>query len=75
MTQPTQQHYRNPLKWGWYYVAHGDEAETGLMTKNEARRYIKSGCSMYGYGRNILKRTDTPRSWFKKRFTLPKNSG
>ena len=78
-SQPQHQHYRNPLKGGWYYVGIGDEPLTGLMTKRCARRHIKAqqraNAGMYGYGILVLRHSDAPRGRIAKIFTRPKISG
>jgi hypothetical protein len=68
------QHYRNPLKGGWYYVDNGIEAASGLMTKRLARRYVKQ---KFGgrYGYNVMRHPDCPKNFLAKIFTRPKNSG
>lgn len=47
--QPTTQQFRNPLKWGWYYVDEG-RSTTGLMSKRAARKHFRD-TNRYGGSR------------------------
>lgn len=69
--QPTTQQYRNPLKWGWYYVDEG-QTTTQLMSKRAARRWFRE-TQRYGAAR-ICTHNKAPAAKLIRRNTFPVRS-
>lgn len=65
------QHYRNPFKWGWYFVEAPGEPMSGLMSKREARRILQRNSGQYGYGHYITYPACAPRFKLFRRLGFP----
>lgn len=71
MTARHVMHFRNPFKWGWYYVEGPNEPMTGLMSKRAARRYMRSAEGRLGYGYRISYPSKAPSIKLFRRIGFP----
>lgn len=65
------QHYRNPLKWGWYFVEGPHAPMTGLMSKRAAKRLMRDHRGEYGYGYQINYPASAPSNKLLRRLGFP----
>lgn len=65
------QQYRNPLKWGWYYIEGPRDPMTGMMSKRAARRMMREHPGRFGYGHHITYHSNAPRLKLFRRLGFP----
>lgn len=67
MGEPTVQQYKNPLKWGWYYVERNGNAVSDLMSKRAAKAMRRDQTGKAGYGLAITYHAHAPKfKWFRR---------
>lgn len=64
-------HYRNPFKWGWYFVEGPGEPMTGLMSKGAAKRIMRRRDGDLGYGYRINYPSGAPKFKLFRRIGFP----
>jgi hypothetical protein len=70
--QPNQQEYRNPWKWGWYYVSLPENETSGLMSRRAARSYIRKVImTKWSHGAVLHRHGNAPRFRFMRRISFP----
>jgi len=73
MAAPSVQHYKNPLKWGWYFVKRQGDTISGLMSQRAARKMRREMSRGYGagYGLSISYHPDAPEFKALRRIGFP----
>lgn len=74
MAAPNVQHYKNPLKWGWYYIERSGNAASGLMSKRAAKAMRRDLAGGAGYGLSVAYRNDAPKLKAFRRLGFPLGS-